>query len=74
MSTGLLQFHNGDAGLPFPVSAQPEGLHLPVLPQGLLYRRVDETEIFFYGEYEANYGDYKFPIKFTCKYNESFHT
>ena len=41
---------------------------------GLLYRRVDETEIFFYGEYEANYGDYKFPIKFTCKYNESFHT
>lgn len=41
---------------------------------GLLYRRVDETEMFFYGDYEANYGYYKYPINFVCANNPSFHT
>lgn len=41
---------------------------------GLLYRRVDETEMFFYGDYEADYGHYKYPIKFECDYDSSFHT
>ena len=41
---------------------------------GLLYRRVDETEIFFYGEYEPCYGYYKYPINFVCANNPSFHT
>lgn len=41
---------------------------------GLLYRRVDEIEMFFYGDYEADYGDYKYPISFTCANNSSFHT
>nr|WP_316623220.1 Ig-like domain-containing protein [uncultured Ruminococcus sp.] len=41
---------------------------------GLLYRRVDETEMFFYGDYEPSYGDYKYPISFTCANNSSFHT
>lgn len=41
---------------------------------GLLYRRVDETEMFFYGDYEADYGYYKYSIKFTCARNSSFHT
>ena len=41
---------------------------------GLLYRRVDETEMFFYGDYEPCYGNYKYPIKFTCTKNPSYHT
>lgn len=41
---------------------------------GLLYRRVDETEIFFYGDYKPCYGDYKYPINFVCANNPSFHT
>ena len=41
---------------------------------GLLYRRVDETEMFFYGDYEADYGDYKYPISFKCARDPSFHT
>lgn len=41
---------------------------------GLLYRRVDETEMFFYGDYEADYGNYKYPISFTCARNKNFHT
>ena len=41
---------------------------------GLLYRRVDETEIFFYGDYEPCYGDYKYPINFVCANNPYFHT
>lgn len=41
---------------------------------GLLYRRVDETEMFFYGDYEADYGRYKYPITFKCYNNPSFHT
>ena len=41
---------------------------------GLLYRRIDEVEMFFYGDYDACYGDYKYNINFTCAYNPSFHT
>ncbi|MBQ3284098.1 MAG: Ig-like domain-containing protein [Ruminococcus sp.] len=41
---------------------------------GLLYRRVDETEMFFYGDYEADYGHYKYPIRFKCAYDSSFNT
>lgn len=41
---------------------------------GLLYRRVDETEMFLYGDYEADYGNYKYPIKFACARNKSFRT
>lgn len=41
---------------------------------GLLYRRVDEMEIFFYNDYQPNYGEYKYNIKFTCANNSSFHT
>ena len=41
---------------------------------GLLYRRVDETEMFFYGDYEADYGNYKYPINFKCARYPSFHT
>ncbi len=41
---------------------------------GLLYRRVDETEMFFYGDYTADYGDYRYPVSFTCARNSSFHT
>lgn len=42
--------------------------------RGLLYRRVDEMEMFFYGDYEPCYGDYNYPIYYTCKRNKSFHT
>lgn len=41
---------------------------------GLLYRRVDETEMFFYGDYNADYGNYRYPISFKCARNASFHT
>lgn len=41
---------------------------------GLLYRRIDEMEMFFYGDYDPCYGDYKYNISFTCKNNPSFHT
>lgn len=41
---------------------------------GLLYRRVDEMEVFFYNDYERNYAVYNYPIKFTCASNPSFHT
>ena len=41
---------------------------------GLLYRRVDEMEMFFYGDYEPCYGDYQYPISYTCKRNPSYHT
>ena len=41
---------------------------------GLLYRRVDEMEMFFYGDYERNYGVYYYDINFTCARNPSFHT
>ena len=41
---------------------------------GLLYRRVDECEMFFYGDYARNYGVYNYDISFTCELNPSFHT
>ncbi|MBR2715614.1 MAG: SH3 domain-containing protein [Ruminococcus sp.] len=41
---------------------------------GLLYRRVDEMEVFFYNDYDRNYGTYKYNINFTCANNSSFHT
>ena len=41
---------------------------------GLLYRRGDETEMFFYGDYNADYGNYRYPITFKCSRNASFHT
>ncbi len=41
---------------------------------GLLYRRIDEMEMFFYGDYDPCYGDYKYNISFTCHNNKSFHT
>lgn len=41
---------------------------------GLLYRRVDEMEVFFYNDYNRNYGNYKYDIKFTCASNKDFHT
>lgn len=41
---------------------------------GLLYRRVDEMEMFFYGDYHADYGNYRYPISYTCYKNSSFHT
>ena len=39
---------------------------------GLLYRRVDEMEMFFYGDYKASYGESKYGIHFTCTKNSSF--
>lgn len=41
---------------------------------GLLYRRVDEMEVFFYNDYVRNQGRYNYDIKFTCANNPSFHT
>ncbi len=41
---------------------------------GLLYRRVDEMEVFFYNDYDRNYGEYQYSIKFTCANNSDFHT
>lgn len=41
---------------------------------GLLYRRVDEMEVFFYNDYDRNYGEYEYNIKFTCANNSRFHT
>lgn len=41
---------------------------------GLLYRRVDEMEMFFYGDYERNYGVYHYDINYTCKRDPSVHT
>lgn len=41
---------------------------------GLLYRRVDEMEVFFYNDYDRNQGIYKYDIRFTCANNSSFHT
>ena len=41
---------------------------------GLLYRRVDEMEVFFYNDYERNQGVYRYDINFTCASNPYFHT
>lgn len=39
---------------------------------GLLYRRVDEAEVFFYGDYDRD-GEYNYNnFKFTCYANKSF--
>lgn len=40
---------------------------------GLLYRRIDEMEVFFYNEYEADYGSNEYSIQFSCASNPSFH-
>ena len=42
--------------------------------RGLLYRRVDEMEMFFYGDYERNYGIYNYDINFKCANDPTFHT
>lgn len=39
---------------------------------GLLYRRIDETEIFFYGDYLRDGQNNKYGIKFYCYNNSSF--
>ncbi|MDY3861860.1 MAG: Ig-like domain-containing protein [Ruminococcus sp.] len=39
---------------------------------GLLYRRVDEAEIFFYGDYERDGSSNKYGFNFTCKRNPDF--
>ncbi len=41
---------------------------------GLFYRRIDEMEIFFYGDYVASYGNYQYDISYTCATNSSYHT
>ena len=40
--------------------------------RGLLNRRIDEMEIFFYNDYDIDYGDNNYKIKFTCANNPSF--
>lgn len=39
---------------------------------GLLYRRLDEVEMFFYGDYEADGRSNKYNISFVCSVNSSF--
>ncbi len=39
---------------------------------GLLYRRIDEAEIFFFGDYTANGKQNNYGINYTCKQNSSF--
>ncbi len=38
---------------------------------GLLYRRVDELDVFYYGEYTRNGSTNKYDYKFTCSSNSS---
>lgn len=38
---------------------------------GLLYRRIDELDVFYYGEYNRNGSDNVFGYKFTCSSNPS---
>lgn len=40
---------------------------------GLLYRRIDEMEIWFYGDYACDGENNKYGMKFTCANNSSFH-
>lgn len=40
---------------------------------GLLYRRIDEVEMFLYGDYKRDGWDNKYNIKFTCASNSSFY-
>ncbi len=39
---------------------------------GLLYRRIDEGEIFFYGDYVRDGENNKKGFKFTCRVNSGF--
>ena len=40
--------------------------------KGLLYRRIDEVETFFYGDYLRNGKDNKFGLSYSCSSNPSF--
>ncbi len=42
--------------------------------RGLLNRRIDEMEVFFYNDYDVDYGSNNYNIKFTCASNSNFHT
>ena len=42
--------------------------------RGLLNRRIDEMEMFFYKDYDIDYGSNNYSISFTCASNPSFHT
>ena len=42
--------------------------------RGLLNRRIDEMEMFFYGDYDVDYGANNYNISFTCASNPSFHS
>lgn len=42
--------------------------------RGLLNRRIDEMEMFFYKDYDIDYGSNNYSIKFTCASNPGFHT
>ena len=39
---------------------------------GLLYRRIDEAEIFFYGDYECDGENNKYGFYFRCSNNSGF--
>ncbi len=39
---------------------------------GLLYRRIDEAEMFFFGDYTVNGKQNNYGISYTCKQNSSF--
>lgn len=41
--------------------------------KGLLYRRIDELEIFFFNEYDNDGRNNSYGISFTCPYNSGFH-
>lgn len=41
--------------------------------KGLLYRRMDELEIFFFNEYDNDAKQNSYGLSFTCPYNSSFH-
>ncbi len=41
---------------------------------GLLYRRMDEVEMFLYGDYELCYNNNKYNISYYCRSNPSFCT
>lgn len=41
--------------------------------KGLLYRRLDELEIFFFNEYDNDARNNEYGISFTCPNNSSFH-
>lgn len=40
---------------------------------GLLYRRIDEAEMFFYGDYVRDGRSNKYGFSFTCSHNSSFY-